>query len=99
MDVRTDLALAGEILGSPFTVLKAPGFAHLPVSGTLVDETLHTFLLRSPDGTKTWRVPKSGLEGTLLLGGRELPLRGDTLRFRLEDRTKRLAWRGRRGVP
>jgi RNase P/RNase MRP subunit p29 len=92
-------ALGGELIGAPVTVLKSPGFARLPVSGTVIDETLSTFLVRSPDGSRRWRVPKAGLEGTILLGEKELPLRGDALRVRPEDRTKRLAWRGRRRHP
>jgi RNase P/RNase MRP subunit p29 len=91
-----DTALAGEILGAPVRLTRAPGFARLPVEGTLVDETLRTLVVRSADGTKCWRVPKAGAEGTILLGGRELPLSGEDLRMRPEDRTKRLAWRGRR---
>lgn len=92
---RPDPALAGEILGATALFVRAPGLARLPVAGTLVDETLHTFLLRGGDG-RIRRIPKAGLEGTIFLGGRELLLRGDSLRVRPEDRTQRLAWRGRR---
>ena len=91
-----DPAFEGEIHGAPVTIQKAPGLARLPVAGTLVDETLGMFVVRSEDRARTWRIPKAGVEGTILLGGRELPLRGDSLRMRPEDRTKRLAWRGRR---
>jgi RNase P/RNase MRP subunit p29 len=91
-----DPAFEGEILGAAVVIERAPGLARLPVRGTLVDETLHTFLLRLVPGDRIVRVPKTGVEGTILLGGKELPLRGDALRVRPEDRTKRLAWRGRR---
>ena len=89
-------ALAGEILGAPVRFDRIPGMRRLPLEGTLVDETLGTFVVRSPDGRRCWRVPKAGAVGTILLGGRELPLRGELLRMRPEDRTKRLTWRGRR---
>ena len=85
-------ALAGEILGAPITVRYAPGIAGETV-GTLIDETLSTFVIRRPDG-RTVRVPKAGLEGSILLPSGELPLKGDALRVRPEDRTKRLLGAG-----
>jgi RNase P/RNase MRP subunit p29 len=95
---RTDPALEGEILGATIVVERAPGLRTLPVSGVLVDETLQTFVLRTPED-RLLRIPKQGAEGTILLGDKELPLRGDDLRVRPEDRTKRLAWHGRRRHP
>ncbi len=97
--VRPDPAFEGEILGAPVTIAHGPGLARTPLRGTLVDETLETFLVRLADSERVLRVPKVGLEGTILLGGKELPVRGDALRVRPEDRTKRLAWRGRRSHP
>jgi RNase P/RNase MRP subunit p29 len=93
MDPSLD-ALAGEILGAAVS-LTHPGLVH-PVRGTLVDETLGLFVVRDPEG-RIVRVPKSGAVGTIALGGREIPLRGDQLRVRPEDRTKRLSLRGSRG--
>ncbi len=92
---RPDPALAGEILGASVLLERAPGIARLPLGGTLVDESLRTFLVRAADGRER-RIPKAGLEGTIFLGGRELPLRGDSLELRPEDRTQRLAWGDRR---
>jgi RNase P/RNase MRP subunit p29 len=97
MDANEDRAidlLAGEILGSEVS-LAHPGL-HAPVAGTLVDETLGTFVVRIPDG-RTLRVAKSGATGTIALGGRQIPLIGDLLRVRPEDRTKRLSLRHPRG--
>ncbi|HEV2316457.1 MAG TPA: ribonuclease P protein subunit [Thermoplasmata archaeon] len=94
-----DPAFQGEILGATVEIHRAPGFAQLPLRGTLVDETLQTFVVRSLDGARSWRVPKTGLEGTILLVDKQLHLNGDELRMRPEDRTKRLAWRGRRRHP
>jgi len=89
------LRLAGEILGAPVAF---PASAHLrsPVRGTLVDESLSTFLVRVPGRARPVRVPKTGAEGTIVLAGRELPLRGESLRVRPEDRTKLLLARGPR---
>jgi RNase P/RNase MRP subunit p29 len=88
-------ALAGEILGAPVSFPAAP--AHrAPVAGTLVDESLSTFTVRLAGSSRTVRLPKAGLEGTIALTSGELPLRGETLRVRPEDRTKRLLVGGSR---
>jgi RNase P/RNase MRP subunit p29 len=88
-------ALAGEILGASVAIPPCTGFPN-GVTGTLVDESLSTFLVRRPGRSRPVRLPKAGLEGTIILGGEELPLRGDTLRVRSEDRTKRLLTGGPR---
>jgi RNase P/RNase MRP subunit p29 len=82
-------ALAGEILGAPVSIPASRGLAH-PVEGTLVDESLSTLTVRVPGRARPVCVPKAGLNGTLVLPSGELPLRGDALRVRPEDRTKRL---------
>ncbi len=87
-------ALAGEILGAPVVVDVAPGLTKLPLRGTLVDESLHLLYIRRAGDLKIVKVPKAGLSGAIFLGERELPLRGDLLRVRPEDRTKRLLGRG-----
>ena len=95
---RTDLrdlpsderaALAGELIGASVDIPPAPGRVR-GVTGTIVDETLGSIVVRPAGGHRTVRLPKAGLTGTILLGDRELPLRGDLLRVRPEDRTKRL---------
>ena len=89
-------ALSGEILGASLVIEHAPGVVGLPFAGTIVDETLSTFLVRRAGRTRPCRIQKTGLIGTILLGECQLPLRGETLRVRPEDRTKRLTVRGRR---
>ena len=86
-------ALAGEILGAPITVRSAPGLSD-EVVGALVDETLSTFVIRRAGTRRTVRLAKAGFEGTILLPSGELPLKGDALRVRPEDRTKRLLGAG-----
>jgi len=83
------VALAGELIGSSLSVPAGPGRARA-VTGTIVDETLGTFVVRPRGGGRTVRLVKAGLTGTLGLAERELPLRGDLLRVRPEVRTKRL---------
>ena len=90
------LALAGELLGASVVVDVAPGLQRLPLTGTLVDESLHLLYVRRAGDERIVKVPKAGLSGTIFLGQRELPLRGDHLRVRPEDRTKRILDRGRR---
>jgi RNase P/RNase MRP subunit p29 len=87
--------LAGEILGAAVAIPASPALQHA-VEGTLVDETLSTFLVRVPGRSRPVRVSKTGLAGTIVLGSGELPLRGDALRVRPEDRTKRLLTGGPR---
>ncbi len=89
-------ALAGEILGAPVVVDVAPGLSRLPLKGTLVDETLHLLYIRRAGDSRIVKVPKAGLSGAIFLGERALPLRGEYLRTRPEDRTKRLLGHGRR---
>jgi len=82
-------ALAGELIGATVAVPAGGAFAR-PIAGSIVDETLATFVVREPGRRRTVRLPKAGLTGTIVLPGGELPLRGDALRVRPEDRTKRL---------
>jgi len=89
------LAYAGEIIGAPVRIPASPSLAS-PVNGVVVDETLSLLYVRMPGREKPVAVPKSGLSGTILLGGRELPLRAEALRSRPEDRTKRLLTGGPR---
>lgn len=89
-------ALLGEIIGLPVHITEAPGIQPLPWDGVVADETLHTLLVRRPGKGRVRRVPKIGLRGTLLKDGDEVPLIGEVLRVRPEDRTKLLALGGRR---
>ena len=92
-------ALAGEFVGATVRVERHPGLAGLPLEGTVVDESLETFLVRLPGRARVRRIPKAGAEGTILLEERPLPLRGNALRVRPEDRPKRLLGRGRWSYP
>lgn len=90
------VGLAGELLGASVVVDVAPGLSRLPLTGTLVDESLHLLYIRRAGDERIVKVPKAGVSGTIFLGERELPLRGEHLRVRPEDRTKRILDRGRR---
>jgi RNase P/RNase MRP subunit p29 len=89
-------ALLGEIIGLPVHISEAPGIQPLPMDGVVADETLHTLLIRRAGATRLRRVPKAGLRAVLVKDGDEVPLIGEALRARPEDRTKLLALGGRR---
>lgn len=93
---ETNELLAGELVGATVEIVQAPGLRPLPLEGTIVDESLGTFVVRlAPSGHRI-RVPKPGLRGTIVVGGREIPLNGEVLRMRPQDRTKRLLQAGPR---
>jgi len=94
--VPSSPALLGEIIGLPVHITEAPGIQPLPWEGVIADETLHTLLVRRTGSTRLRRVPKKGLRATLVKDGDEVPLIGEVLRVRPEDRTKLLAMGGRR---
>jgi RNase P/RNase MRP subunit p29 len=89
-------ALLGEIIGLPVRIMEAPGIRPLPLDGVVADETLHTLLIRRPGARRLRRISKTGLRGVLVKDGDEVPLLGEVLRVRPEDRTKLLALGGRR---
>jgi RNase P/RNase MRP subunit p29 len=89
LSVADRTALAGEILGAAVRFPAGAGLA-APVEGVLVDESMSLYFVRVAGRARPRAVPKGGPDGTVLLGGRELPLRGESLRVRPEDRTKRL---------
>jgi RNase P/RNase MRP subunit p29 len=88
--------LLGEIIGLPVHITQAPGIQPLPMDGVVADETLHTLLIRRAGASRLRRVPKNGLRAILVKDGDEVPLSGEVLRVRPEDRTKLLALGGRR---
>jgi RNase P/RNase MRP subunit p29 len=88
--------LAGELIGAGIAIVEAPGLRTLPLEGTIVDESMGTFEIRLAPSGRRIRVAKQGLRGTIVVGERELPLNGEVLRMRPQDRTKRLLQAGPR---
>jgi len=75
------------------------------LSGKVVDETKHTFLVETASGSvgaqeapagrvrrsgRELLVPKSGQEFVFRVGEQRFVVRGDEIRFRPEDRTKKV---------
>ncbi len=92
----TSAVLLGEIIGLPVHLAEAPGLQGLPWDGVIADETLHTLVIRRNGSRRLLRVPKMGLRVRVLKDGEEIPVLGEELRVRPEDRTKLLALGGRR---
>ena len=58
------------------------------LSGRVVDETKHTFLVETPSGVK--RVGKAGNRFVFRVGPDAVALGGDDIMFQPEDRTKKV---------
>lgn len=58
------------------------------LSGRVVDETKHTFLVETPKGAK--RVGKAGNRFVFRVGADAVALDGDDIMFQPEDRTKKV---------
>ena len=77
-----------ELIGLEVEVRSAhAGWSGL--SGKVVDETTHTFLVETASGSQLL-VPKSGQEFVFRVGEHRFVVRGDEIRFRPEDRTKKV---------
>lgn len=59
------------------------------LSGMIADETKHTFLVETASGSMLL-VPKSGQEFVFRVGESGIAVRGEDIRFRPEDRTKKV---------
>lgn len=77
-----------ELIGLEVEVRSAhAGWSGL--SGKVVDETKHTFLVETASGSQLL-VPKGGQEFVFRVGESRFAIRGDEIRFRPEDRTKKV---------
>lgn len=85
----------GEFIGQSLRVTSAPGICALPLSSTIVDESLNMLYVVPEGRSRTIAVPKHGLRGLLTTEEGAIDLIGDELRVRPEDRIKRFATRRR----
>ena len=75
-----------ELIGLKVTVMKDENTEH---EGVVIDETMNTFRLFS--GTKRIMVPKEGRDFLFQLeDGQHVMLKGKNIKFRPEDRTKKV---------
>ncbi|MEA3558258.1 MAG: ribonuclease P protein subunit [Candidatus Thermoplasmatota archaeon] len=81
-----------ELIGGEVRVLEHSDPAFVGLLGTVLDETMNTFLIRF--GEVTRRVPKKGAKFEYMVketsDGVWVELDGDMLIYRPEDRTKKL---------
>jgi ribonuclease P protein subunit POP4 len=77
-----------ELIGLEVAV-ESPHRGWHGLSGTVVDETKHTFLVETASGSRLL-VPKAGQGFVFRVGEQRLSVRGDEIRFRPEDRTKKV---------
>ncbi len=76
-----------ELIGLNVQVFKDTT-GHSVYDGLVVDETMNTFVLES--GSREIRIPKHGHEFHFMLDDTIVKINGDRIRFRPEDRTKRV---------
>lgn len=74
-----------ELIGLNVTVLRADA---VELRGLVTDETMNTFEITSQSKSRT--IPKTGRNFVFDLGGEDVTLEGDNIRFRPEDRTKKV---------
>ena len=74
-----------ELIGLSVIVREATDPTLVGLRGRVVDETRNTLLVETAKGEK--RVPKKGAE--FAFGSEGVPIRGDDLLFRPEERIKR----------
>lgn len=78
--------LANELIGQKVSVYSSSCKEWIGLSGSIVDETLHTFLIDTPRGRK--RLSKASC--AWYFPGSKIRVDGSLLEFRPEDRTKRM---------
>jgi ribonuclease P protein subunit POP4 len=81
--------LRDEWLGREAEVLEAPDPTLVGVAGVVVDESLNTLVLRSQDG-RTRRVAKAHTVFAVVTDRGRVTIPGDRIRFRPEDRIKKV---------
>jgi RNase P/RNase MRP subunit p29 len=74
-----------ELIGLNVRVLKAGA---VELEGRVTDETMNTFEIT--DRSKSRTVPKTGRNFVFDLDGKDVTLEGDRIRYRPEDRTKKV---------
>jgi RNase P/RNase MRP subunit p29 len=78
--------LMGELIGEEILVVKSSDRKQAGTKGVVIDETLNTFVIETPNGLKTIEKKTSVFH----ING--LEIKGEDLRFRPEDRIKKY-WR------
>lgn len=80
----------GELIGLPVEVVESSDPTLVGVRGTVVDETLNTFLIERTEGQRPVHVAKANSVFAFQEDGEAIRIPGDRVRFRPEDRIKRV---------
>lgn len=80
----------GELIGLPMEVVESTDPTLVGVKGTVVDESLNTFLVERVDDGKQLLVAKQNNVFLFDDEGDAVRIPGDRIRFRPEDRIKRV---------
>ena len=80
----------GELIGLPVRVVQSTDPTLVGVEGVVVDETLNTFLVERDGGAKPLHVAKANSVFDFADEGGPVRIPGDRIRFRPEDRIKRV---------
>jgi ribonuclease P protein subunit POP4 len=80
----------GELIGLPVRVAESTDPTLVGVEGVVVDETLNTFLVQREDGRQVHVAKSNNTFDFLDDGGEPVRIPGDRIRFRPEDRIKRV---------
>jgi RNase P/RNase MRP subunit p29 len=79
----------GELIGLRVQVVASTDVGLLGFSGTVVDETLQTFVIERPDGRES-RISKVGNTFEFVTAKGLVRVDGAAIEFRPEDRTKKV---------
>jgi len=80
----------GELIGLPVRVAESTDPTLVGVEGVVLDETLNTFLVQRGDGKQVHVAKSNNIFDFLDEGGEPVRIPGDRIRFRPEDRIKRV---------
>ncbi len=83
-----DIVYTFEFIGSDLEVIEATDQSHEKIQGKIVDETRNVFVIS--DEGKNKMIPKKGNHFKLTINGRHNILDGNRLKYRPEDRIKKL---------
>ncbi len=78
----------GELIGLEASIVGSTHEGFVGMKGTVVDETLNTLVIQTPEGDRT--IPKTGSTFSFRVGGEDHVILGRTIRYRPEDRPKKI---------
>lgn len=92
LDGLARVAAKGELIGLPVAIAAAPDPAVVGLTGEVIDESRNTFTVRvgGPGGRRVVIAKNGHVFRFTMPKGDEVEVPGDAIRFRSEDRTKKV---------